>query len=111
MVIRKTVRGQWDARIGALSKPRWPGEWLTGDFNDTAALITVGMFDDIIQNFDQRDLNFPLICCAELPWIETMKQGLHRLTGAKITACIPQQQFTRAGRAYASSIIPQTRPF
>jgi hypothetical protein len=86
-------------------------EWLTSDFNDTAALIAVGMFDDIIQNFDQCDLNFPLICCAELPWIETMKQGLHCLTGAKITACIPQQQFTCAGCADASSIVPKTRSF
>ena len=89
MVIRKTVSGQWDASIGDL-KTQMARKWLTSGFNDTAALIAVGMFDDIIQNLDQCNLNFPLICCAELLWIETMKQGFHRLTGAKTTACISQ---------------------
>ena len=47
MVIYKTVSGQWNARICNL-KTQMAREWLTGDFNDTTALIAIGMFDDII---------------------------------------------------------------
>ena len=47
MVICKTVRGQWNARICNF-KTQMAREWLTGDFNDTTALISIGMFDDII---------------------------------------------------------------
>ena len=83
----QAVIGQCDAGGDDL-KAEITNEGLTDDFNDATALIAIGVFDGIVLNFDQRDLNLSL-------------------ASAKITTRIPQQKFTFAGHTNASGITSQ----